>query len=75
MPEPINQKQKKASQKNGSALKVLSDEGEEFNFDRLFEDAASFTNPNLKGEEIKYPRGATISKRSPLIKELFTNAR
>jgi hypothetical protein len=71
----LNSQKKRSKKAEAPALNVLNDDGDEFNFDRLFEDAASFTKTNLKDGEIHYPRGSTISKRSPLIKELFANAR
>jgi hypothetical protein len=45
-----------------------------FNFDRLFADAASFTKPGSGGKDIQYPRGSSLSKKSPIVKDLFANS-
>lgn len=44
---------------------------ESFNFDLLFQDAESFFAVEAKTKDIHYPRGSSLSRRSPIIKELF----
>ncbi|MDQ0217755.1 hypothetical protein ELQ35_13340 [Peribacillus cavernae] len=49
-------------------------ESDIFNFERLFKDAASFTKPKAQGNDIQYPRGSSLSKASPIVKDLFANS-
>ncbi|MGD6876396.1 hypothetical protein [Bacillus infantis] len=53
-------------------LKVQKPSGEEdiFDFDRLFKDAANY-NKKADQQDIQYPRGASISRKSSIVKGLF----
>lgn len=55
-----------------SPIKLVSKDQDTFDYDRLFEDADSFYDKNSKNKDIQYPRGASLSKKSPIIKELFS---